>query len=231
LPEINYFTPLKSLTMEITKMTKDGLSIIFVALGITVVTLLIAIVTKSTPIWVLFILFLLFTAFSLYFFRDPERVVPGGSGLFVSPADGKVVEIVEEDNQYMGGRARRISIFLNVFNVHVNRIPCDGTIDYYQYYKGKFMAAWNEKASLDNEQTHIGINCGDYKILVKQIAGLIARRIVCRAKEGVVYKRGDRFGMIKFGSRTDIFLPLNMEVKVKVGDKVEGATTIIAVQK
>lgn len=171
----------------------------------------------------------LFTLFSAWFFRDPERTVPDGPGLVVSPADGKVIEIVEEDNAYMGGRARRISIFLNVFNVHVNRMPCAGTVEYVRYHKGKFLAAWEEKASLDNEQTHIGVNCGKHKIFVKQIAGLIARRIVCRAQEGDVFARGERFGIIKFGSRTDLFLPLEAEVKVKVGDKVAGAASVVAV--
>lgn len=180
---------------------------------------------------VVFVLAAIFTLFSAYFFRDPERVVPTGPGLIVSPADGKVIEIVEENNAYMGGKARRISIFLNVFNVHINRMPCAGTVEHVQYFPGKFLAAWNEKASLDNEQTQIGINCGGYKIFVKQIAGLIARRIVCRAQEGTAYQRGERFGLIKFGSRTDLFLPLEAEVHVQVGDKVAGASTVIAVLK
>ncbi len=212
-------------------MARDGLGIIITAALLTLLFLAAAIFTKGIILSSLTVLFFLFSLFSLYFFRDPERVVPGGSNIFVSPADGKVVEIVEEENSYMGGRSKRISIFLNVFNVHVNRIPCDGIIDYFQYYKGKFMAAWDEKASLNNEQTHIGINCGEYKVLVKQIAGLIARRIVCRAKEGDSFKRGDRFGMIKFGSRTDIFLPLDVDIRVKVGDKVQGASTVVAVKK
>ncbi len=171
----------------------------------------------------------LFTLFTAYFFRDPEREVPAGPGLIVSPADGRIIEIAEENNDFMGGRARRISIFLNVFNVHVNRMPCDGSVAMVRYCPGKFLAAWDEKASLDNEQTHVGLVCGDRKFLVKQIAGLIARRVVCRAKEGVAYRRGERFGMIKFGSRTDLFLPLDAKVQVAVGDKVRGGTSVLAV--
>jgi phosphatidylserine decarboxylase len=209
-------------------MAKDGLPIIVASLAIALALLALFLLTRHAACGSVFGLAALFTLFAVCFFRDPERTVPGGEGLIVSPADGKVIEIVEEDNAYMGGRARRISIFLNVFNVHINRIPCDGTVEYVRYFPGKFLAAWNEKASLDNEQTHVGINAGRYKVFVKQIAGLIARRIVCRAKEGATYRRGERFGMIKFGSRTDLFLPLEAEVKVKVGDKVAGAATIIA---
>ena len=212
-------------------MAKDGLAIVVISLAIALVALGLYLKTQHWAGAAVFVLAAIFTLFSIYFFRDPERTVPGGPGLIVSPADGKVIEIVEEENAYMGGRARRISIFLNVFNVHVNRIPCAGTVEQVRYYPGKFLAAWNEKASLDNEQTHVGINCGTYKILVKQIAGLIARRIVCRAQEGAAYQRGERFGMIKFGSRTDLFLPLEAEVRVKVGDKVAGAATVIAVMK
>ncbi len=210
-------------------MARDGLSIVLISMSIALASLGVAWKTHHPAAAAVFGLTAVFTLFSIYFFRDPEREVPGGEGLIVSPADGKVVEIVEEENSYMGGRARRISIFLNVFNVHVNRIPSAGTVEYVRYHTGKFMAAWEEKASLENEQTHIGINCGSYKIFVKQIAGLIARRIVCRATEGASYQRGERFGMIKFGSRTDLFLPLKAEVKVKVGDRVAGASSILAV--
>jgi len=212
-------------------MAKDGLSLLFAFVGSTVGLFILYYIFRSQLFLITFILGVLLTLFTAYFIRDPERVVPQEPNLIVSPADGKVIEIVEEENKYMGGRARRVSIFLNVFNVHVNRIPADGTVEMFAYYKGKFLAAWDEKASLNNEQTHIGINCGTYKILVKQIAGLIARRIVCHAREGESYKRGDRFGMIKFGSRTDLFLPLSADVKVKVGDKVSGASSIIAIVK
>ena len=210
-------------------MARDGLPMIAGALVVALALLGLFLKTHHPAALAVFGLAALFTLFSAWFFRDPERTVPDGPGLIVSPADGKVVEIVEEENAYMGGRARRISIFLNVFNVHVNRMPCAGTVEHVRYHPGKFLAAWEEKASLDNEQTHIGVNCGQYRIFVKQIAGLIARRIVCRAKEGDAFARGERFGMIKFGSRTDLFLPLEAEVKVRVGDKVAGAASIVAV--
>lgn len=212
-------------------MAKDGFSILLSALLTALVAWGLFWTSRHPAFAVVGGLAAVFTLFSAWFFRDPERTVPAGPGLVVSPADGKVIEIVEEDNAYLGGRARRISVFLNVFNVHVNRMPCAGTVEYVRYHPGKFLAAWNEKASLDNEQTHVGINCGGHKIFVKQIAGLIARRIVCRAKEGAAYERGERFGMIKFGSRTDLFLPLEAEIQVQVGDKVAGASTVVAVLK
>ena len=121
----------------------------------------------------------------------------------------------------------RISIFLNVFNVHVNRIPIAGKIEATRFNKGKFLNAANHKASLDNEQTAILLNNGNIKILVKQIAGLIARRIVCYAKEGEEYQLGERFGLIRFGSRTDIFVPEGTEIKVKEGEIVSGGSSII----
>ena len=209
-------------------MAKEGFPFVLGALAAALLLLGGFVFSGLAALAVLGGIALVFMAFCLWFFRDPERAVPEGEGIVVSPADGKVVEIVEEDNEFMGGPARRISIFLNVFNVHVNRIPYEGQVEYVKYYPGKFLAAWEPKASLDNEQTHVGLNCGGRKILVKQIAGLIARRIVCRAEEGQAVTRGDRFGLIKFGSRTDLFLPLDATVKVQVGDKVSGASTIIA---
>ncbi len=209
-------------------MAKEGLSIIFITLFVTLGMLLLYYSAKSNFFLYCFFISAFLSMFVAYFFRDPERAIPQEPGLIVSPADGKVIEIAEEENKYMEGRARRVSIFLSVFNVHINRMPADGKAEMVKYYKGEFLAAWDEKASLKNEQTHIGVNCGKYKILVKQIAGLIARRIVCKVHEGETYKRGDRIGLIKFGSRTDIFLPLNAELKVKIGDKVAGGSSIIA---
>jgi len=169
--------------------------------------------------------------FVLNFFRDPERTVPQEPGVIVSPADGKVVEIVEEQDALLDQPYRRISIFLNIFNVHVQRTPVAGTIEKVKYNKGKFLNAASHKASLDNEQNALIIDTGKDKILVKQIAGLIARRIVCWAKEGDNYKIGQRFGLIRFGSRVDIFLPLSAEVKVSLGDHVTGASSIIGYLK
>jgi len=170
--------------------------------------------------------------FCVWFFRDPERTIPVEPKIIVSPADGKVVEIVKESDKLLpNDNYIRISIFLNVFNVHVNRIPIAGKVEATRYNKGKFLNAANHKASLDNEQTAILLNNGTTQILVKQIAGLIARRIVCYANKGDEYNIGDRFGLIRFGSRTDIFVPEGTEIKVKEGDKVSGASSIIGYLK
>jgi phosphatidylserine decarboxylase len=172
------------------------------------------------------------TLFVLFFFRDPDRTVPEGSDVVVSPADGKVIvvkDVFEPD--YLKQDVKQISIFLSVFNVHVNRSPVSGTVELVKYNPGKFHVASVEKASLDNEQTAMVIGDGKNKILVKQIAGLIARRIVCYAKPGDTIKKGERYGLIRFGSRVDIFLPKTAELKVRVGDRVKGARDIIGVFK
>jgi len=169
--------------------------------------------------------------FVLNFFRDPERTIPNEAGVIVAPGDGKVVEIIEEKDALLDEPYRRISIFLNVFNVHVQRTPVAGRIERVQYNKGKFLNAASHKASLDNEQNSMIIHTGKQKVLVKQIAGLIARRIVCWAKEGDNYSLGERFGLIRFGSRVDLFLPLSAEVKVSLGDHVAGGSSIIGYLK
>jgi len=173
---------------------------------------------------------LVLTLFVLFFFRDPERMVPEGKDVVVSPADGKVIvikDIYEPD--YLKQDVKQISIFLSVFNVHVNRAPVGGEIELVKYNPGKFHVASVDKASLDNEQTSMVITNGTQKILVKQIAGLIARRIVCYAKPGDAIKQGERYGLIRFGSRVDIFLPKDADIKVKLGDRVTGAQDIIGV--
>ncbi len=170
--------------------------------------------------------------FCCWFFRDPERTIPQEPNVIVSPADGKVVEIIKESDPLLPNENyTRISVFLNVFNVHVNRVPIAGKIEATRYNKGKFLNAANHKASLDNEQTAILLNNGSAQILVKQIAGLIARRIVCYAKKGDEYQIGERFGLIRFGSRTDIFVPEGTEIKVKEGDIVSGGSSIIGYLK
>ena len=170
--------------------------------------------------------------FVTWFFRDPERSIPEEPNIIVSPGDGKIVEIVpENDSLLKQGGYTRISVFLNVFNVHVNRVPIAGKIQAYRYNKGKFLNAASHKASLDNEQSAILLNNGHVTILVKQIAGLIARRIVCWAKEGDEFERGQRYGLIRFGSRMDVFVPEGTHIKVKVGDIVNGGSSIIGYLK
>ncbi len=175
---------------------------------------------------------LVLTLFVLFFFRDPERPVPEGKGVVVSPADGKVIVIKDIfEPTYLKQDVVQISIFLSVFNVHVNRSPLAGTVELVKYNPGKFHVASVDKASLDNEQTAMVIADGHARVLVKQIAGLVARRIVCYAKPGDTIKRGERYGLIRFGSRVDIFVPRDANIKVKLGDRVKGARDIIAVLK
>ena len=169
--------------------------------------------------------------FVTWFFRDPERSIPEDPNAIVSPGDGKIVEIISEKDPLLDEAYTRVSIFLNVFNVHVNRVPISGKIQATRYNPGKFFNAASHKASLDNEQSAILLNNGHVTILVKQIAGLIARRIVCWAKEGDEYQRGQRFGLIRFGSRVDIFLPEGIDIKVAIGDIVNGGSSIIGYLK
>lgn len=170
------------------------------------------------------------TLFVLFFFRDPERRIPEGEKVVVSPADGKVIVIKDiYEPTTLKQEVKQISIFLSVFNVHVNRAPIGGAIEDVKYHPGTFHVASADKASLDNEQTAMVITNGKQKILVKQIAGLIARRIVCYAKPGDAIKKGERYGLIRFGSRVDIFLPKTVELKVKLGDRIKGAQDIIGV--
>ena len=170
--------------------------------------------------------------FVMWFFRDPERVIPDDPNAIVSPGDGRIVEIVPEQDPLLENEGyTRISVFLNVFNVHVNRVPIAGKIQAYRYNKGKFLNAASHKASLDNEQSAILLNNGHVTILVKQIAGLIARRIVCWAKEGDEFQRGQRYGLIRFGSRMDVFVPQGTDIKVAVGDIVNGGSSIIGYLK
>ena len=169
--------------------------------------------------------------FVTWFFRDPERSIPEDPNAIVSPGDGKIVEIISEKDPLLDEAYTRVSIFLNVFNVHVNRVPISGKIQATRYNPGKFFNAASHKASLDNEQSAILLTNGHVTILVKQIAGLIARRIVCWAKEGDEYQRGQRFGLIRFGSRVDIFLPEGTGIKVEIGDIVSGGSSIIGYLK
>ena len=175
---------------------------------------------------------LVLALFVLFFFRDPERIGPREKDVVVSPADGRVIvinDVYEPD--YLKQDVKQISIFLSVFNVHVNRAPCGGAVEAVKYNPGKFHVASADKASLDNEQTAMVIANGKKKILVKQIAGLIARRIVCYARPGDTIKAGERYGLIRFGSRVDLFLPKDSELRVQVGDRIKGGRDIIGALK
>lgn len=176
------------------------------------------------------IFFSALTLFIIWFFRNPEREIPAGKNIVVSPADGKVIDISEgPENRILKRRMKKISIFMNLFNVHINRIPCSGRITDILYNPGKFISANLEKASLENEQNAIVLETsqGD-KLLFIQIAGLIARRIVCRLEKGDLVETGQRFGLIRFGSRVDVYLPRNSDIKVSVGQKVTGGESVLA---
>ena len=183
---------------------------------------------RSWPLWLLAFLLTLLTLWVAYFFRDPERDGERGEQLVIAPADGKIVMISEVDEQTMlHGKALRVSIFMNVFNVHVNRYPVTGTVFATHYNPGKFLNAAEDKASLDNEQSTVGIQTPHHKILVRQIAGLIARRIVTYSKLGDAARQGDRFGIIRFGSRVDVFMPVGSSVRVKLGQLTTAGVTVI----
>ncbi|MCD6389842.1 MAG: phosphatidylserine decarboxylase family protein [Desulfobulbaceae bacterium] len=169
------------------------------------------------------------TAFVLYFFRDPDRIAPDENDVLVSPADGKII-LVEKvfDERFVQEHVYKISIFMNIFNVHVNRMPCPGTVTKIVYSPGKFYSANTERAALNNEYCGVIMNTkSDQRLAVVQVAGLIARRIVCWTEKGDILKRGERFGLIRFGSRVDLYLPLNFQVEVSVGQKVTAGETVM----
>ena len=192
------------------------------AAGITAAVAFLGIPWLTVPVAVL-------AFFVFWFFRDPERNSPLDDRLILSPADGKIVGVEEvSEDRFLKDRAVRVSIFLNVFNVHVNRVPCAGRILNIAYQPGRFLMAQKPDASIQNEQNAVLLETPrGQKILFIQIAGLIARRILCWVKEGDVVKQGNRFGMIRFGSRTDLYLPLSAKVSVKPGDCVKGGLTVI----
>ena len=168
----------------------------------------------------------LLTLFSLYFFRDPQRIPPNNDG-FLSPGDGKVVQIIDVEDAEIG-KAKQISIFLSVFNVHIQRVPLSGKVISKTYNSGKFLVAFNHKASLDNEQTVVMFETESGKMYkIKQIAGLIARRILNYMEPGNRVERGQRLGFIRFGSRVDIIVPPEFQIDVSLGDMVRGNQTII----
>jgi phosphatidylserine decarboxylase len=173
--------------------------------------------------------FLLLTSFMVYFFRDPERVIPNEPDVLVAPADGKVIVIREtEEGEFLKAPCVMLSIFMSPLNVHVNRMPCDCTVLAVKHKNGKFLSAFKPEASIENESISILLDTQYGKILIRQIAGLVARRAVCRVKEGERPRRGERFGIIKFSSRVDIFIPNTLRPLVKLSQTVKAGETIIA---
>jgi phosphatidylserine decarboxylase len=207
---------------------REGLLFIAIAAVIAAGAFAFAVSRRSWGLWLAAFVLLLLALWVAYFFRDPERVGERGPSLVVAPADGKLIMITEVDEpSFIKGRAIRLSIFMNVFNVHVNRYPVDGVVTYVHYNKGKFFNAAAEKSSLENEQMSVGVQSAKHKLLVRQIAGLIARRIVTYSKVGDSVKQGQRMGIIRFGSRVDLFLPGGSMLRAKVGDVTTAGITVL----
>lgn len=165
----------------------------------------------------------------LQFFRNPSRKTPVNENKIIAPADGKVVVIEEvEEPEFFKGKRKQISIFMSPLNVHVNRYPISGKVSYQKYYQGKYLVAWHPKSSTENERTTVVVENAKGAVLFRQIAGALARRIVCYAREGATASQGAEFGFIKFGSRVDLFIPVDCQIHVELGQKTVGGETIIA---
>jgi phosphatidylserine decarboxylase len=203
------------------RIASEGYPLIFTAAILTLLALAVGWIALGV---VLAVMTLAITGF----FRDPERQAPQGEGLVIAPADGKVVSVADA-NSALPGSAKRVSIFLSPLDVHINRTPVEGKIEKVAYQRGKFMAAYKDEASQRNEQNALTIIDGAGRTFgVVQIAGVLARRIVCRAKAGDRLARGERFGLIMFGSRTDTYLPQNCRIEVAEGQRVKGGETVLA---
>lgn len=212
------------------RIHKEGTSIILcsalISAGITVAAFLL--LPESTA-WIVAIVVWGFTLFITSFFRSPNRVMRTDAGAVFSPADGKIVALEEVDeNEYFQGKRIVVSVFMSIWNVHVNWFPVAGRVDYFRHHHGLFLVAWHPKSSEDNERTTTVVDMGGEKIMFRQIAGLVARRIVSYARVGHRVEQNTQCGFIKFGSRVDIFLPLDADIRVKLGDKVVGTQTLIA---
>ncbi|MCH7619458.1 MAG: phosphatidylserine decarboxylase family protein [Candidatus Marinimicrobia bacterium] len=209
-------------------MALEGIPFV-VAAGVLLIALgLAATMTGIGFLWGLTYAEAVLLLFIVFFFRDPDRTTPKERGVIVSAADGKVVTVKEvEFPDISAEKLIQVSVFLSIFDVHVNRIPVSGKVREVKYFPGKFMLAWKEKASLDNEQTLISIDSEGKTIYLKQIAGLVARRISWQLDAGQSVEAGERFGLIRFGSRVDLLLPTDSRIEVKVGDKVKGGETVI----
>lgn len=214
------------------KIHKEGYRLIFIFFFFSLIL---------TTIWYLnypdnkivlgFSIFSMFLcAFIVSFFRNPKRLIPMGENNVIAPADGKVV-VMEEvmETEYFHEKRMQVSIFMSPANVHVNRSPIDGEVKYFKYHPGRYLVAWHPKSSTDNERTTLVIENESYSVLLRQIAGKLARRIVYYVEQGDEIERGEEFGFIKFGSRIDLFLPLDTNIHVTLGQKVRGGETVIGV--
>ena len=209
------------------KLAPEGNIILYPLSILLLLSIITSYIYDLNTIYILTYILIVMMLFCLNFFRDPKRIIPKQNNLIISPADGKIIKIDEVEDSKSGEKFKIVSIFLSVFNVHANRMPIDGKFIDVQYVKGKFLAAFDHKASEFNERTEIKIDTKFGIIKVKQIAGLVARRILCYAKAGEKMKAGDRLGFIRFGSRTDIILPDKFNLKIRLHQKVYGGETII----
>jgi phosphatidylserine decarboxylase len=202
-------------------IAREGWPFLGIAVVVAVVVSLVG-GAWSIPFWII-------ALFVLQFFRDPPRTIPQNPNAVLSPADGRIVVVAKAHDPYTNREALKISVFMNVFNVHSNRAPVDGKIETVQYFPGKFVNADLDKASLENERNALAITAANgQSVTCVQVAGLIARRILCYVKPGDVLARGQRYGFIRFGSRVDVYLPLTATPKVSVGEKVSATETILA---
>ena len=211
------------------KFAKDGVPVIIAMLFLALILITIGWLLNNTFSILLYLAGIITGGFTLFFFRDPERTIPNGD-FILAPADGKVISIEPvREEKYLCSTAQQITIFLSLWDVHVNRYPVSGTVEYVAYYPGKYLVAWHPKASSLNERAEFGISHpSGLRIFYRQITGLVARRIVFYTKEGDEVTAGERFGLMKFGSRMDILVPSDMEIMVQKGDKTVGGETIIA---
>lgn len=211
-------------------IAREGYSTILVVFSFSI---LVAIGASLGPNWlgtIIYPLLITLCGLILYFFRDPNRTSPADNSLVLSPADGRVVLIQQVDeDEYIGGPATQISIFLSPLDVHVNRVPVTGKLEFLKYYPGKYLMAWEDHASDMNERAHFGVkHKSGMKILFKQITGFMARRIVYHLEEGESIRAGQRFGIMKFGSRMDVILPEGVDIRVQKGDRTVAGESIIA---
>lgn len=212
-------------------ITKYGYDVFFTITGICIALILVALflIEPKTIKYSVIVIALLFFGFTANFFRDPDRTPPAGENLVLSPADGKVIGVTEvEETEFLKAPAYQISVFMSPLNVHVNRNPISGQVAHLRYVPGEYFAAFEDKASEKNEQMIIGMENHKGRVMFKQIAGFVARRIVCTLNLGDSVKAGERFGMIKFGSRVDVFVPRSATPNVQSGDKAVAGETVLA---
>ncbi len=210
------------------KISRESVSILGVLFLFFLLFLYLSLIKGHMSGWIGLGGIMIFMVWTLYFFRDPDRNVPQNENLILSPADGRIVQIGTIDRlPFCEGTFKCVAIFLSLWDVHINRIPIDGNIKLIQYFPGRFYPAFTSSASKKNEQMLIGIESKIGSVFFKQIAGMLARRILCRLEKGQSVARGERFGMIKFGSRVELYLPMSVHLSVREGDRVKAGESII----